>query len=84
MNIETLPAMNATTARPPACASPVPTQTAMAAAIRHDATLPMISTLRRRRRSAIAEPIGPTNAPGIKPAAVTTAAELAFPVVCAT
>ena len=42
------------------------------------------STRPRCRRSDIAEPIGPRTADGRKPAAPTTAAHDAFPVVSAT
>ncbi len=84
VNIDTLPARKATAANPPGRALPLPTHTAIAEAITDEAMLPTTNTFRRRSRSAIAEPIGPTNAAGMKPAAVTNAAEVALPVVWAT
>ncbi|CAB4583383.1 unannotated protein [freshwater metagenome] len=65
-------------------ASPVPTHTASTAAISPATAFVTINTRRRRSRSAIAEPIGPTIAPGTNPAAATTADHDAFPVVSAT
>ena len=83
-NITTAPATKASTARPAGVASPVPTHQARNAAITAAIAFVMTSTRRRRSRSAIAEPTGPTIAPGRKPAAATTADHDAFPVVSAT
>ena len=83
-NMITAPPTNPRTARPSGVACPPPTHTARNAASNPAIVFVTISTRRRRRRSAIADPMGPTIAPGMKPAALTIADHDALPVVSAT